>query len=167
MRGNLLSDTILFIAAAGYEQKALGTHFNLDCHLKTFQQTIPFSLSNLNGSSKKRVCSVSVPQSPVESENAPPSGLVIWCCVNWFNCCSRMLVRKRALTVQVKDENRPVKRSHLRHLRGGGCLSRFGFLEDVMRIRLVYPPNKEHFHRSTVCYSLHLGSFSSETSSPI
>lgn len=35
MRGNLLSDTILFIAAAGYEQKALGAHLNLDWHLKS------------------------------------------------------------------------------------------------------------------------------------
>lgn len=78
-----------------------------------------------------------------------------------------MPVQKHALTVQVKDENRPVKRSHLRHLRGGGCLSRFGFLEDVMRIRLVYLPNKEHFHRSELFATLHLGSFSSEAMSPI
>lgn len=92
--------------------------------------------------------SVPVPRPPVESEYAPPSGLVIWCCVNWFNCCSKRPVQKRALTALVKDENCPVKRSRLRPLRGGGCLSRFAFFGDVMRIRLVYPANKEHFHRS-------------------
>lgn len=56
---------------------------------------------------------------PAESEYAPPSGLVIWCCVNWFNCCSRRPVRKRALVFYVKDENGPLKRCRLLPLRRG------------------------------------------------
>lgn len=122
--------------------------FGLASQVETSRQTIRCSLSN----SKARGESHSPPslfrRPPVESEYAPPSGLVIWCCVNWFNCCSRRPVQKRALTALVKDENCPVKRSRLRPLRGGGCLSQFAFFGDVMRIRLVYPANKEHFHRS-------------------
>lgn len=133
--------------------------FGLPSQVENSRQTIFCSLSN----SRERGETGSPPslfrRPPVESEYAPPSGLVIWCCVNWFNCCSRKPVQKRALTALVKDENCPVKRSRLRPLRGGGCLSQFAFFGDVMRIRLVYPANKEHFHRServAACSSLTL-----------
>lgn len=76
MRGNLLSDTIIFKAATGSEQKALGEHLNLDCRLKISQQIIPFSLSNSKQvKSDKFLPSLS--RVPGGVRYAPPSGLVI------------------------------------------------------------------------------------------
>lgn len=65
MRANLLSDTILFIAAAGYEQKALGTYLNLDWHLKSRpldRQYTPLCLTR--DVAEQRLSSVLVPPSP-------------------------------------------------------------------------------------------------------
>lgn len=122
--------------------------FGLPSQVETSRQTIRSSLSNSRARRENRSPPSLFRRPPVESEYAPPSGLVIWCCVNWFNCCWRRPIQKRALTALVKDENCPVKRSRLRPLRGGGCLSQFAFFGNVMRIRLVYPANKEYFHRS-------------------
>lgn len=63
MRGNLLSDTILFITA-GFEQKARRAHLNSAFHLKISPQTLRSSLSNLNAPRLERPSFVPVSQSP-------------------------------------------------------------------------------------------------------
>lgn len=73
MRGNLLSDTILFIIATN---KKLSTHFNSGWCLETSQQTILF-LYHSRTPLRKNEFSLSLFLVPAESAYAPPSGLVI------------------------------------------------------------------------------------------